>query len=45
MSKEPRLKKEFDLDEIHIKWEDEVFPEEKMLGTLILPEEKRKFKK
>jgi len=31
MEKEPKFKKEFDLDEIHMKWEDEVFPEEKML--------------
>ena len=39
------LKKEFDLDEIDMKWEDEVFPEEKMLGTLALSEEKKKIKK
>jgi len=28
-------KKEFDLDEIDMKWEDEVFPEDKMLKTLL----------
>lgn len=42
---EKELKKEFDLDEIDMKWEDEVFPEEKMLGTLLLPDEKKKIKK
>jgi len=39
------LKKEFDLDEIDMKWEDEIFPEEKMLGAFIIPEKNKKPKK
>jgi len=42
---EPKLKKEFDLDEITMKWEDDVFPEEKMLGTFMLLDKKLKNKK
>ena len=38
MEKELKLKKKFELDEIDMKWEDEIFPEEKMLGSLF-PEE------
>lgn len=32
--REKELKKGFDLDEIEMKWEDEDFPEDRLLGTL-----------
>lgn len=41
MDKEPKLKKDFDLDEVDTKWEDEVFPEDKMLGKLAVEKEKK----
>ncbi len=35
--KEKEFIKEIDLDEINIKWEDDFFPEDKLLGKLKLP--------
>ena len=43
--KEKDFKKGFDLDDIDMKWEDEVFPEDKLLGALINSNEKKKIQK
>ncbi len=40
--RDKELKKGFDLDEIEMKWEDEVFPEDKLLGVLPIINEKKK---